>query len=309
MSFEEQLAFAAPSKRALVTVGVFDGVHLGHQRLIAELTGSAKKQGLTSIVITFKQHPQNLLQPGQATPFLTSLPAKICLLKKLDVDTVIPLDFTFELAQIGFQDFVMNLRKHLKMRGLVVGPDFALGRDRQGNIETLRRLKSGLDFSINVVPPVFLNGEPVSSTAIRNALASGDIIKANMMLGRPFSLEGSVIRGSGRGEDFGFPTANLDIDPGQALPQDGVYATLCYTGKLALPSATYIGTRPTFGETERVVETHIMGFAGDLYRRQIKIDIISRLRGDIKFASDDSLIKQMKKDVSEAEKLLGTGES
>lgn len=308
MSFEEQLASAAPKNESLVAIGVFDGVHLGHQKLIAELVRNARRQGLLSIAVTFREHPQYLLQPGQVKPFLTNLPRKVCLLKEQGVNIVIPLDFTLELAQIGARDFILALKKYLNMRGLVAGPDFALGRGRQGNVEALRRLEAELDFSLTVVPPVLLAGEAVSSTSIRNALAKGDMKKANMMLGRPFSLEGRVIRGSGRGAKLGFMTANLDIDPRQALPQDGVYASRSCIEGPSQPSITYIGTRPTFNETERVVETHIFDFTGDLYRKQVKIDIIGRLRGDMKFTTDEALIEQITKDVSRARKMLETGE-
>jgi len=304
MSLEEELAGLSPAKGTLLTVGVFDGVHLGHQHLLAELVKKARFEGLISGVVTFRQHPRSLFEPRSNPQFLTSLPRKIRLLKDSGVELIVPLNFTAELAQIGIHQFMGLLKSHLRMRGLVVGPDFAMGRNREGNIDTLRTLEINMDFSLTVVPPVASNGELISSTIIRDALARGDIKKVNDMLGRYFRLEGRVIAGSGRGVNLGFPTANLDIDPGQTLAADGVYATLAYIDDQPLQSVTHIGKRPTFGETERTIEVHIIDFADDLYRRNLKIDIIERLRGERRFGSADELSQQMAKDVIKARAVL-----
>jgi riboflavin kinase/FMN adenylyltransferase len=301
---EEELACLSPVKGTLLTIGVFDGVHLGHQHLLAELVNKARLEGLISGVVTFKQHPQSLFEPGSNLQFLTSLPQKIRLLKDEGVELIVTLNFTPELAQIGIHQFIGLLKSHLRMRGLVVGPDFAMGRNREGNTDTLCALERSMDFGLTVVPPIARNNELISSTAIRNALAQGDIEKVHDMLGRYFRLEGRVIAGSGRGVDLGFPTANLDIDPVQALAADGVYATLAYIDGQPRQSVTYIGKRPTFGETERTVEVHIMDFDGELYRRNLKIDIIERLRGEHKFNSADELSKQITEDVIKARAVL-----
>ena len=305
MSLEEELAGLSPAKGTLLTIGVFDGVHLGHQHLLAELVKKARFEGLISGVVTFRQHPRSLFEPRSNPQFLTSLPRKIRLLKDSGVELIVPLNFTAELAQIGIHQFMGLLKSHLRMRGLVVGPDFAMGRNREGNIDTLRTLERSMDFSLTVVPPVASNGELISSTIIRDALARGDIKKVNDMLGRYFRLEGRVIAGSGRGVNLGFPTANLDIDPGQALAADGVYATLAYIDDQPLQSVTHIGKRLTFGETERTVEVHIIDFAGDLYRRNLKIDIIEKIRDERGFGSADELSQQMAKDVIKARAVLG----
>ncbi|MCJ7769033.1 MAG: bifunctional riboflavin kinase/FMN adenylyltransferase, partial [Dehalococcoidales bacterium] len=249
MSVEEELACLSPTKGMLLTVGVFDGVHLGHKHLLAELIGKARLENLTSCVVTFRQHPQSLFESRPNLQILTSLPQKIKLLKDEGIDVIITLNFTLELAQISIQQFIGLLKKYLKMRGLVVGPDFAMGRNREGDIDTLRTLEKGMDFSLTVIPPITKNNELISSTSIRNALAQGDMKRVHDMLGRYFSLEDRVIAGSGRGKDLGFPTANIDIDPGQALAADGVYATLAYIDDQPRQSVTHIGKRPTFGET------------------------------------------------------------
>jgi riboflavin kinase/FMN adenylyltransferase len=300
MSVEEELAFLSPTKGTLLTVGVFDGVHLGHKYLLAELVKKSRLENLISSVVTFRQHPQSQFESQPNLKILTSLSQKIRLIKDEGIEVIVTLNFTLELAQIGIQQFIGMLKKYLKMRGLVVGPDFAMGRNREGDINILRTLEKSMDFNLTVIPPIIRNNEPISSTTIRDALACGDIEKVHDMLGRYFSLEGRVIVGSGRGQELGFPTANIDVDPIQALPADGVYATLAYIDDHPRQSITNIGSRPTFGETERAVEVYIFNYNGELYRHNLKVDIIERLRGEQRFASADELVKQMMEDIREA---------
>ena len=225
MQIEKELSGLSPRKDMMLTIGVFDGVHLGHKHLISQLKEHAGQQNLLSGVVTFRQHPSAVLSPQTRLPFLTDLATRTCLLKNEGVDAVITLSFTRELAQLSASEFVSLLKKYLRMHGLLVGPDFALGRNQEGNISTLRTLGQDMNFSVTVISPVVIDGEVVSSTAIRNALANGDMERVVNLTGRPFSLHGRVISGAGRGLELGFPTANLDIDPQQALPADGVYAT------------------------------------------------------------------------------------
>lgn len=308
MSIEAELASLSPTKGMLLAIGVFDGVHIGHKHLLSELVRQARQRNLISGVITFGQHPKNVLKAGASRPFLASLPQKIKLLKEQAVEVVITLSFTLELAQLGSSQFISLLRQYLKMQGLVLGPDFALGRNREGDIEALRTLSKSLDFSLTVVPHAVLNGEIVSSTAIRNALAGGDIEKVHRMLGRYFSLEGKVITGSGRGAELGFPTANLDINPGQALPADGIYASWAHIDNRQRRAVTNIGKRPTFDETERTVETYILDYRGDLYRRQLKVDIIQKLRDEERFGTVAALKKQIEQDIKQARAILDGGD-
>jgi riboflavin kinase/FMN adenylyltransferase len=304
MSVERELAGLAPQRGMLLTIGVFDGVHLGHKSLLSELVKQAKLKNLISGVITFNQHPQNVLRPRSNVPFLTSLPQKIKLIKDEGVEVVITLTFTLELAQTGARQFMGLLKQYLDMRGLVLGPDFALGRDRQGDMDGLRTLGRSMGFELTVVSPITVNGEVVSSTAIRNELAKGNMEKVNRMLGRFFSLEGRVISGAGRGMELGFPTANLDIEPARALPADGIYATWAHVDSQRYPSVTNIGTRPTFGEGERTVEVYILNFRDNLYRHELKIDIIKKLRDEKKFGTAEELKSQIEEDARQTRAIL-----
>ena len=304
MEVEAELARLSPEKDMLLTIGVFDGVHRGHQALIAQLTEQARQRHWLSGVVTFQQHPREMLSAGANLPFLTSLTERVNLLKNEGVDAVITLSFTQELAQFSAGQFAGLLKKYLRMRGLLIGPDFALGRNREGNADTLRTLGQSMDFSVIVVPPVRMNGGMVSSTAIRQALADGDMKRVVSLIGRPFGLQEQLTAGAGRGLKLGFPTANLDIDPKRALPAEGVYATRAHIDDRVYQSVTNIGRRPTFGSNSRTVEVHILNYQGNLYGRQLKIDIVERLRGGRQFGSVEELKKQIAEDVKQAMALL-----
>ncbi|MBA7714300.1 Bifunctional riboflavin kinase/FMN adenylyltransferase [subsurface metagenome] len=304
MLVEEELAGFSPEKDMLLTIGVFDGVHLGHKYLLSQLKERARQESCLSGVVTFSQHPQAMLSPQTKLPCLTDLSQRIRLLKDEGVEAVITLAFTRELAHLSPGQFVGLLKKYLKMRGLVIGPDFALGRNRQGDADTLRTLGQDMDFHVTVVSPVVINGEVVSSTAIRSALAEGDMKRVRKLMGRPFSLHGRVITGDGRGTDLGFPTANLDVDRQQALPPDGVYATWAYIDDNTYQSMTNIGQRPTFGGSERAVEVNLLDYQGNLYGDELSIDIIERLRSEKEFDTPEELKKQIAEDVKQGRVIL-----
>jgi riboflavin kinase/FMN adenylyltransferase len=306
MLVEEELAGLSVKKDTLLTIGVFDGVHLGHKYLIAQLKEHARQQNLLSGVITFRQHPQEVLSPQSKLPFLTDLSQRADLLKNEGIEAIITLSFTRELAQISARQFLSLLKEYMRMRGLVIGYDFALGRNKEGNTDALRALGQEMGFSVIVVPPIIIDGEVVSSTAIRNALAEGNMKRVQNLIERPFSLHGSVIPGAGRGMELGFPTANLDIDPEQALPAEGVYATWTYIDDKAYQSVTNIGYRPTFGDSERTVEVYLLDYHSDLYEHELKIDIIERLRGEKKFDTVEELKKQITKDVEQGRTILNS---
>jgi len=192
------------------------------------------------------------------------------------------------------------------MRGLVIGPDFALGRNREGNADTLRALGQEMNFSVTVVPAVIIDGEVVSSTAIRKALANGDMKKVRSLTGRPFNLHGRVVIGAGRGVALGFPTANLNITPEQALPLDGVYACWAYIDGQAYQSMTNIGQNPTFGDRKRAIEVYVVDYHGDLYGRELKLDIMERLRDEKKFSTVEALKQQMAEDVKHGKAILNS---
>jgi len=304
MSVEQELAHFSPEKGTLLTVGVFDGVHRGHKYLISRLVEQARKRDLLPGVVTFRQHPQEVLAKTGLS-FLTDLDDRIRLIKAEGVAIVVPISFTPELSKYTPRQFVSLLQKHLKMKGLVIGPDFALGYGREGNIENLKALGKKMGFTIETVPPVKINGKVVSSTAIREALAKGDMKKVERMIGRPFSLSGPVVTGAGRGVTLGFPTANLSVSPEQAVPTDGVYATRAYIDGKAYPSLTYIGSSPTFGGKERRIEAYVLDYNGTLYGRELKIDIMERLRGDVKLKSTEELKQQIAEDVKKGKIILG----
>jgi riboflavin kinase/FMN adenylyltransferase len=306
MQVEAELAKLSPKKDMLLTIGVFDGVHLGHKYLLSQLTDNAKQQNLLSGVVTFRQHPQEVLSPQIKLPFLTDLPQRTRLLQNEGVDAIIPLSFTAELAQLSASQFLSLLKKYLRMSGLVIGPDFALGRNREGNIDTLNSLGQDMDFSVTAIPPVMIDGEVVSSTAVRKALADGDIKRVLKLLQRPFSLSGRVISGVGRGTKLGFPTANLDIDPQQALPAEGVYATWAYIDNQAYPSMTNIGRRPTFPGSERTIEVLVLDYSNNLYGHEIRIDVIDRLRGERRFDTAEELTKQIAEDIKRGRAILNS---
>jgi riboflavin kinase/FMN adenylyltransferase len=308
MPVEEELAKFSPKKDMLLTIGVFDGVHLGHKYLISRLKELAQQQGLVSGVITFRQHPQEVLSPQTKLPFLTDVDQRTILLKNEGVEAIIPLSFTPEFAQLSPEQFLGLLKKYLRMRGLVIGPDFALGRNREGDADALRRLGQEMGFSVTVVPPIIINGEVVSSTAIREALAEGDMKRVQNLFGRPFRLHGRVTTGAKRGIELGFPTANLDISPQQALPADGVYVSRAYIDDQDHPAMTNIGKRPTFGGGQRLVEVYLLDYHGDLYGQELAIDIIERLRDEKKFDTPEQLKKQIAEDVKQGIAILKSRE-
>jgi riboflavin kinase/FMN adenylyltransferase len=301
MEIEQELASMTPQGETLLAVGVFDGVHAGHRYLLEKLQQRAAEKDLLSGVVTFSPHPQSVLHPHNELPWLSDVDDRIKSLQGLGIDIVALVTFNPRVAQLSAREFLSSLKKHLKMRGLMVGPDFVLGRDREGNIDLLRALAREMKFSVEVVPPYTIDGEVVSSTLIRQALAQSDMRRVKRLMGRYFHLRGKVTTSGKRGRALGFPTANLDIKPQQALPGNGVYATITQLDGKQFPSATNIGTHPTFGEGERMVETHLIQYKGDLYGKEIRVQFVQKLRDEQRFASVEELKKQIGKDIREAE--------
>ncbi len=304
MLAEQELSQFTPAKDMLVTVGVFDGVHLGHQHLIARLEDEARERGLGSAVVTFRQHPRDVLGLTDGLPYLTSPDEKLCLLKEQGVDAVVMLTFDEDLARLDAPSFVALLKKYLRMKGLVVGADFALGRGREGSPEALRKMGESDGFSVTVVSQLEVDGEVVSSTAIRKALADGDMDRVVKLTGRPFTVSGRIVPGTGLGRQLGLPTVNQDFNANRALPGDGVYATVTHVNGTAFQSVTNIGHRPTFHGRRRTVETHLLDYSGDLYGRDLTVDIIERLRAEKRFQSPDELKKQIARDIQKGRVVL-----
>ena len=304
MQVEKELARVRPQQEMLLSIGVFDGVHLGHQRLLTHLRDEARSKNRLSGVVTFKSHPEVVLGGENKLLWLNDLETRISLLRNLGIDIVVALPFSSELSRLTARRFVQLLKEHLKMRGLIIGPDFALGRNREGNSEKLQILGEEMGFSVEVIPAVVIDGYIVSSSTIRQALARGDMKKVEKFIGRLFSLSGQVVSGDKRGRSLGFPTANLDLRPEQALPGDGVYATITHTDDDSLPSVTNIGVRPTFGGNQRLVETYILDFEDDLLGQKLTIDLVDKLRDEERFDTVEELKAQMIKDVEQARQIL-----
>ncbi len=302
---QEELAQVRPDKETVLTLGVFDGVHLGHQSLIGRAVELARQRGLLSGIITFRRHPLAVLAPEEHPTYLTTLEQRLALLERLGADVLLALTFTPEVAQLPARDFVALLHKYLKMRGLVVGPDFTLGRAREGTRSVLKALGDEMGFFVEVAPPLVLDDQVVSSTAIRRALARGDMLAAERFLGRPFGLQGPVVSGAARGQQLGYPTANLAVDSQHALPPDGVYAARAFVEGNGYAAAAYIGRRPTFGEGQRWVEVFLLDFQGDIYGREMKVDFLKRVRPDMVFPNAEALRAQIEVDVEQIRAVLG----
>lgn len=303
MSFSQRLAGFSPDKDTVLTVGVFDGVHLGHRHLLDHLIDWA---GPTCVptVITFSNRPVTVFRPGTFPSYLTTPEHKVTLLEQAGIELVVSLEFTEELSQVTARQFAELLRESMGMRGLVLGPDSALGQGREGDLAFMQAEGERLGFWVRSVPPLEMNGQPVKSRVIREALVVGDVARGASLLGRNHCLSGKVVVGDQRGRTLGFPTANIDVFPGLLWPGDGIYATWAYFGGERHLSATSIGVRPTFGLTQRLVEVYVMDFSGDLYGQQITVEFVDKVRNQETFADIDTLIARIEQDVADSRTVL-----
>jgi riboflavin kinase/FMN adenylyltransferase len=296
------------SQPTVLTIGNFDGVHVGHQELLGMVRERARDLGVPSTVLTFEPHTRAVVRPDAPLELLTPLPQKLAQLAALDLDQAAVVHFNAAVAALDARSFLLWLTRHLPLVELWVGGGFALGHHRTGNIDVLAQLGDLIGYRLQIFPPVSGAKGVVSSTAIRQALAAGDTAAATAMLGRPYRIPGRVVPGAQRGRELGFPTANLEITPGQAIPADGIYATRVLRPKTGetLNSLTSIGVRPTFGPSERLIEVYIMDFQGDLYGETLEVDFIAYLRGQVAYTGPDPLIAQMRQDEAQARDILAT---
>ncbi len=295
-----ELARISPGRPCAVTIGVFDGVHRGHLHLVRLLLERAHADGLASVAITFNPHPRSVLRPGAAVTYLTSLEERVELLQGLGLDAIGVLPFTSELAQLSPEEFLRMLSEELDMRLLMVGPDFALGRNRAGTISVMRAAGQELGFRVEVAPLLAEDDEKVGSSGVRQALSEGNLERVARLLGRPYSLRGPIIGGDRRGHTLGFPTANIAVGLDRALPAFGIYVTRAYLRESAYQSCTSIGVRPTFEvEPRPTVEAYIIDFDEEVYGEELRLDILHRLRREIKFEHVDELVAQMRRDIKE----------
>lgn len=299
---------------AAVTIGAYDGLHLGHRAVIDQVKGIAVDRGLASAVVTFDRHPASVVRPESAPKLLCDLDQKLELLESTGIDLTVVITFDEQRASETAEHFVQSvLVDCLRARSVIVGADFHFGKARGGNVGLLRELGPGAGFDVLGLDLVDVNGRTgsqaakVSSTAIRAAVAAGDIASANAMLGRFHQIRGIVERGDARGRELGFPTANVAVPGRILLPADGIYAGyLTPPDGRPMPTAISLGRRPTFYEHAEVslLEAHVLDWTGDLYGADVKIEFVARLRGEEKFDSVDALIAQIDRDCDDARALL-----
>lgn len=299
--------------RPVLTIGSFDGVHLGHLSVIEHLKEKARQMGGESVIISFEPHPREVLYPMEKKPgILTTLPEKISILERCGIDHLIILEFTRELSELSYAEFVESiLIGRIGIKALVVGYDHRFGKDRTGNFENLQQLSRKYHFLLEQEKVFVTEHVNVSSTKIRNALAIGDIRQVNLFLGYPYSVTGEVIEGHRLGRKLGFPTANLQVDnERKLLPANGVYVVRVKVGEEVHPGMLNIGIRPTVSNDGRTsLEVHLFDFARDIYRQMLTVDFVARLRGEQKFDGMDELKEQLERDKKEAIRLLQEGHS
>lgn len=305
-----------PTRGAVVTMGTFDGVHRGHHAVLAEVTRRAGEHGLTSVVVTFEPHPLAVVNPAAVPKLLTLPEEKRALVTAQGIEQFVLMPFTPAVAQLDAEAFVGRLREAYAMRELVMGYDHGFGRGRAGDVDLVRRLAQQQGFEMSVVEAVRDNGQPISSTLIRTALAHGDLDAAARWLGRSYGIRGKVVRGAGRGRTIGIPTINLEPpDSRKLLPPDGVYAvrvrilglgagSVGTQPRIPTPNSQILefggmmnqGPRPTFGEESRTLEIHLFDFDGELYGEVVDVEWVRRLRAVQAFPSRDALVAQLERD-------------
>ena len=289
-----------------VSIGFFDGVHLGHRDLIGRMLDHAARDDLRGVIVTFDRHPLQIVRPDAVPPLLMTTRRRARTLAALGAHLVVVLPFDERLRALEPETFVDRvLRSSLDARHVVVGGNFRFGHRAAGDVNLLRAVGARDGFTVDAADLLEVDGEPVSSTRIRTALGTGDVRHAGRLLGEPFAFDGTVVHGDHRGRDLGYPTANLGLEPGLAVPADGVYAgVLWHPDGRALAQVTSVGTNPTFDGPERRVEAHVLDFAEDLYGLQVTVDLRHRLRGQERFDDVAELVAAMDGDVARARRVL-----
>ena len=298
-------AHSLPGRGSAVCVGTFDGVHLGHRALLNEAMRLAESRSLASVAIAFRQQPRSVIHPDQPTKYLCPLDERLELLGDTGVDAVVPVDFTEGVRNLRAAEFLRLLMGPVGLAVLVIGPGARQGRDQLG-VEELVSLGREMGFEVAQAAGAAVEGVSVSSSAIRDSVERGCMGRASAMLGRDFSLSGTVVEGSRRGRTLGYPTANLSVPPGSVLPMDGIYAARASVeGGGEFLAAVSVGVRPTFGSGERIVEAFLLDFAGSIYGRGLRLRFVRRLRDEAAFGGASELVRQIGRDVEETRALLG----
>ena len=293
-------------RKVCVAIGVFDGVHLGHQQVIRQTISDAQQHEGLAVAITFDRHPNTVVAPNRTPPLIYPLTKKLQVIQRLGIHTTLLIHFDEAFSQISAETFIRQLALDFKnIHSICVGSSFTFGHKRQGNVDLLKQLGQELSFTVHGLAAVALDGQRVSSTRIRDAIRAGHLDAASQMLGRPWSLSGTVVEGDKLGRQLGFPTANLSTE-GLVLPPNGVYAVHAETGGKLYRAALNIGVRPTLDNPapQRRVEAHLLNFSGDLYGKEMEITFVEKLRDEQKFPSPDALKAQIQRDIESAKKVF-----
>jgi len=292
-------------QNAWLTIGVFDGVHRGHQEIIHRLTAGAHADEAPAVVLTFFPHPAVVLGNKSDFKCLTTPEERAVLIESLGVDVVITHPFDLALAAQTADEFMRRVARTLGLRRLLVGYDFALGHGREGNVARLTELGKILGYEVQTIPPVTNGQETISSTRIRQQIVAGEVTAAAASLGRCYALTGAVIHGDGRGKRINIPTANLEIPAEKVIPANGVYACWAWVSGKKYPSVTNVGIRPTFTPEEYAphVETHLLDFDRDLYGQEVRLEFVARLREERRFPSVEALVGQIQADIRQAREI------
>jgi len=291
---------------AHLSIGVFDGVHCGHRAIIEKLVEGAREKNAPVVVLTFDPHPASVLT-GKEIKYLTMPDERARLISDLGVDHIITQRFTREISNTSAREYMSRLKKHLGLKHLLIGYDFALGRGREGDAALLAELGKELAYTVKVIPAVSDKELVISSTEIRKLVASGDVVEAAKLLGYNYTIGGEVIHGEGRGKKLNFPTANIDYPKSKVMPSNGIYACWAHLGSEKFMAATNIGFNPTFTPERQVasLEAYLLDFDRDIYGEVLKLEFVARLRDELKFDSVEALVQQIGQDVQETGKILG----
>jgi riboflavin kinase/FMN adenylyltransferase len=307
-TMQTYLGFPNPplTQGAYLTIGNFDGVHRGHQALASQMVQAAHEAGCLAGLLTFEPHPLTVLRPDAPVAYLTSTEERAAILAALGLDFALVLPFSRQIAAQSAAEFMATLSRNIPLRMLWIGPDFALGRGREGSAARLNEIGDALGYCVQVVAPFDWQGQPVRSSRVRALLSeSGDAAAGAELLGRPYQVWGVVTTGAQRGRTLGIPTANLELPPGRLTPANGVYACWAWRGSRGYPAVVNVGVRPTFDHAHRSIEAFLLDFAGDLYGETLGLSFVSRLRGEARFPNADALVRQIERDVATARQVLG----
>jgi riboflavin kinase / FMN adenylyltransferase len=305
MKVTRGLAQYRPVPHPVLTIGNFDGQHVGHVALLRTVVDIANAREGTPMVLTLDPHPVRVLAPHVDFRVLSTLDEKLVRFEKVGIREVLFLEFNADLAALSPDEFVTRiLQQGIGVKDLFVGEHFAFGKNRAGRVADLQRLAPLAGFIVHSMPPVLTLGQVVSSTRIRQFVQAGDVRSASQFLGRPYALGGTVVRGEHRGSELGWPTANLTLPADRVIPADGVYATSTVWKERRLDSVSYVGTRPTFGSGDRLLEVYVLDERMKLYGETIEVQFVEHLRGDLHFDSAEALSAQIEQDVRKAKELL-----